>query len=647
STCHWCHVMERESFEDEEIAAYLNENYVLIKVDREERPDIDETYMTAVNLMTGRGGWPMTVWLTPDGKPFFGGTYFPARDGDRGAGSGFLTLAQRLRAAYDAEGDQIAAHADKVAEAIRQASARPAAEQMPGVREMQSAAVAYRQSHDAARGGFSGAPKFPQPSILEFLLRNQRRTQESGTLVMIRRQLDAMAAGGIYDQIGGGFHRYSTDANWLVPHFEKMLYDNAQLVSVYLSAYQVTGIEAYARIARETLDYLAREMQSPEGGFYSATDADSEGVEGKFFVWTPDEIDAVLEPNEAALVKRYYGVTAAGNFEHANILHVAMPLDKAAAAVGVKPDEARAVIDAARRKLYDARLGRVPPHTDAKVIAAWNGLALTAFARGGFVLGEPRYTAQARRTADFLLEKLESDGRLMRIYNNGTASAEGTLEDYAFLAAGFLDLFEAGGDVRDLQAAERLMEALELRFIDAEAGGYFQTPADGEKLIARQKPDNDGALPSGNSVAALNLLRLAEFTSNDEYRKRADAVVKGVSGLLARAPRAAPMMLAALDFRNDLPKEIVIVKPAPGASADALLDKLRAAFVPNRVLVVTAEGAPAEAFSAAVPLVEGKKALEGRATAYVCEKQLCALPTSDPDTFAAQIAQVRKYSEVE
>jgi uncharacterized protein YyaL (SSP411 family) len=464
---------------------------------------------------------------------------------------------------------------------------------------------------------------------------------------MVEHTLERMAAGGMYDQIGGGFHRYSTDASWQVPHFEKMLYDNALLTVIYLEGYQVTGRADFAGVAREILDYLILEMRSPEGGFYSATDADSEGEEGKFFVWTAEEIERVLDAKNERLIRTYYGVEVKGSFEGANILHVVSDLREAAAAAGIPTGEAEKALRESRRTLYETRQKRVPPLTDTKIITAWNGLALSALARGAQVLGVPDYATQARATADFILSKLEKEGRLKRIWKDGRAKAEGTLEDYAFLAAGLLDLYEATAELRYLQAAMRLMKTLEAHFTDPEGGGYFFTPKGGERLIARQKPDTDGAVPSGNSVAASNLLRLAEFTSDDAYRARADALVRGVSAILSRAPRAAARLLSAIDFRNDLPKEIVIVKPAPGADAEPLLAKLRTTFVPNRVLVVISEAEAGGEIGKVVPLVRGKKALDGRPTAYVCERRICALPTSNPAVFAKQIAGVRKFSEME
>ncbi|MFQ5457567.1 MAG: thioredoxin domain-containing protein, partial [Myxococcota bacterium] len=466
-------------------------------------------------------------------------------------------------------------------------------------------------------------------------------------LQMATLTLEKMAAGGIHDQVGGGFHRYATDARWLVPHFEKMLYDNAQLAVIYIEGYQATGRADFARVSRETLDYLIREMRAPGGGFYSATDADSEGIEGKFFIWRVDEIDALLDPKAAALVKAYYGMTPGGNFEHANILHVAATLEEAARAAGVKIADARATLDAAREKLYAARLKRVPPLTDTKVIVAWNALAVSAFARGALVLDEPRYAAEAKRTGDFILQRMEKDGRLKRIWKDGRAKAAGTLDDYAFLAAGLLDLYEVTWDPKYIAAAKRLSDTLEAHFRDEKSGGYFMTPSDGEALIARQKPAHDGALPSGNSVAALNLLRLAEFTSDDAYRERSDAVVRGASAVLLRGPRSLTKMLSALDFRHDLPKEIVLVKATPEGDAGPLLAELRRAFVPNRVIAVTAGGEAASKLAQTVPLAEGKTAIDGKTTAYVCEREVCALPTSDPEVFAKQIGSVRKYSEVD
>jgi uncharacterized protein YyaL (SSP411 family) len=537
--------------------------------------------------------------------------------------------------------------ANKIVAAIQRASLPAPAESLPGIKEIHAGGAALESSYDRKNGGFGGAPKFPQPVMLEFLLRYHRRTGDSKILKMVEHTLERMAAGGVYDQIGGGFHRYSTDRAWQVPHFEKMLYDNGQLATIYLDGYLVTGRPDFAEVAKQILDYTIREMQSPEGGFYSATDADSEGEEGTFFIWKSAEIDEVLGPERGKFVRAYYGVTEQGNFEHANILHVSGTLEEAAKTAGISPEDAKEVLAASRKALYEKRKSRIPPLTDTKIIAAWNGLMLSALAKGALTFNNATYLAEARRTGNFLTSKMMKDGRLARIWKDGKTKAAGTLEDYAFVAAGLLDLYEATFDSDYLVAAKELSDTLETHFRDRKDGGYFLTPDDGEDLIARQKPDRDGVLPSGNSVAVSNLLRLGEFTSDDAYRQRAEAAILGSAGIMKRSPRSATKMLSALDFKNDFPKEIVIVKPSPEADAGPLLEKIRTTYVPNKVLVVITEGDEADALAKLIPLAKGKVALEGRPTAYVCEKQVCALPTSDPEVFEKQIARVRKFSEME
>jgi len=459
STCHWCHVMEEESFDNEEIARYINENYVIVKVDREERPDIDAIYMSAVQALTGSGGWPMTVWLTPDRKPFFGGTYFPARDGDRGARVGFLTLLRKLKEAYTSQADKVSETSARLTEAIRQNLApAPGKKGLPDGRVLEAAAAHYRSRYDSARGGLGGAPKFPSSLPVRFLLRYHRRTQDEEALRMAAQTLEKMAAGGMYDHVGGGFHRYSTDAQWLVPHFEKMLYDNALLAMAYLEGYQATGNEDFARVAREILRYVERDMTSSEGAFYSATDADSatpagRREEGWFFTWTPEEIRAAIGPERARIVEAYYSVTPAGKFEGRNILHAARPLEEVARELGLPPEKVRAVVEESRELLYTARAKRPPPLRDEKVLAAWNGLMIGAHAQAALVLGDERYAARAARAAEFVLTRMRKDGRLLRSSKDGQARHNGYLDDYAFLIAGLLDLYESTGVPRWLREA--------------------------------------------------------------------------------------------------------------------------------------------------------------------------------------------------
>jgi hypothetical protein len=644
STCHWCHVMEEESFDDEEIARFLNEHYVAIKVDREERPDIDAVYMAAVQAMTGRGGWPMSVWLTPGREPFYGGTYFPARDGDRGARVGFLTLLGILRRAYDERSSEVAQQSVELVRLIRQ-SLDAAPGELAGPPTLHAAAAALRAQFDPEHGGVRGAPKFPSSMPVRLLLRYHRRTGDAEYLRMAAVTLEKMAAGGIRDHVGGGFHRYATDPRWLVPHFEKMLYDNALLVLAYLEGYQATARKDFEQVARGILRDLERDMTAPEGAFYSATDADSPGPdgdpeEGYFFTWTPREIEAVLGPERARAVNAYYAVTAEGNFEGRNILHTPAAPEPVARALGLTPDELLATVREANGRLYEARRRRPAPLRDEKILTAWNGLAISAFARAGLVLAEPRYAVQAGRAASFVLAKLRKEGRLLRSFKDGRGRHNAYLEDYAFLIAGLLDLYEATGEPRWLAEAVALDAVLEEHYEDRDKGGFFQTSDDHERLLAREKPGTDDAVPSGNSVHALNLLRLGELTARAGYRARAERTIRVVGDTLARAPIALSEMLLAVDFLTDRPKEVILVAPQMPSGAEPLLAEVRAAYLPNAVLVLARDEAGRTAHEKLVPILQGKRALEGRPTAYVCERGLCKLPTSDPQVLARQLREV-------
>jgi len=645
STCHWCHVMEEESFDDEEVARFINENYVIIKVDREERPDIDAVYMSAVQALTGGGGWPMTVWLTPDRKPFFGGTYFPARDGDRGARVGFLTLLRQLKASYGAQRDKITGASARLSEAIRRNLApEPGAKALPDASVLEAAASYYRSRYDSTHGGLLGAPKFPSTLPVRFLLRYHRRARDPEALHMAAQTLEKMAGGGVYDHVGGGFHRYSTDERWLIPHFEKMLYDNALLAMAYLEGYQATGRADFVRVAREILRYVERDMTSPEGAFYSASDADSlapngEREEGSFFTWTPDAIRAALGGERARVVVAYYGVTAGGNFEGRSILHVPRVLADVARSLGLAPERVRALVEESKDALYLARGKRPHPLRDEKILAAWNGLMIGAHARAALVLADERYAQRATRAAEFVLTRMRRDGRLFRSYKDGKARHDAYLDDYAFLIAGLLDIYEATGESRWLQEALSLDATLEKLFEDEQHGGYFMTSKDHESLLAREKPAYDGAEPSGNSVQALNLLRLHELTTQDRYRVRAERLLRAFGARLTEAPAALSEMLLAADFHLDTPKEVVIVAPTSRKDAEPLLAKLRSTFLPNRVLAVAVQGGDIAGQSRLVPLLQGKAVREGRATGYVCEERVCRLPTSNPEVFARLLRQ--------
>jgi uncharacterized protein YyaL (SSP411 family) len=643
STCHWCHVMEEESFENLEIAEHLNRHYIAVKVDREQRPDIDSIYMAAVQMLSGSAGWPMTVWLTPERKPFFGGTYFPPRDGMRGVQTGLLTLLSRLQVAYQQDPEQIITHAKEITQRIQLALAPDQGQHLPGVTVLKTAAEHFKKTFDVQYGGFGTAPKFPRPVELEFLLRYSRRTQDQQVQTMVVKTLEAMAAGGIFDHVGGGFHRYATDRQWLIPHFEKMLYDNALLTIAYLEGYQVTGREDFASVVRRVLQYITSEMTAPEGAFYSATDADSEGEEGAFFVWTATEIEKILGAQPAKLFSTVHGVTEKGNFNGKNVLSLVRPVAVVAKELGETPEQVEKRLQEARTALHAARQKRIAPYKDTKIIVSWNGLMISAFARAALALNSPEYAQCAQRAAEFVLTKMKKGDRLYRSAFNGVASGMAYLDDYAFLAAGLIDLYEVTFDARWLREAIILHQVLEKHFWDQQHGAFFLSPDDGEVLLAREKPNYDGPEPSGNSVAVLNLLRLAELTTNDHYRQMAQQAIRAFAGQFAQAPTSMPRMLAALDFTLDKPKGIVIVKPSREASAELLLTKLRVTFLPNRILTVVTQGEDLAHQQLLIPLLESKIAIGGKVTAFVCEQQICALPTSDPAVFEQQIAKVELF----
>ena len=633
STCHWCHVMERESFEDEEIARVLNERYVPIKVDREERPDVDGLYMTAVQILTGSGGWPMSVWLTPEREPFFGGTYFPPHDGARGAARGFLSILVEIADVWAKDAQRVKAATTSLVDAVRAALAphgAPAAG-MPGPEVLEAAFHGFRAAFDDANGGLRGAPKFPSSLPVRFLLRYHRRARDAEALRMATVTLERMAAGGLHDQVGGGFHRYSTDATWLVPHFEKMLYDNALLAVAYAEAWQVTGRRDLARIVRQTLDYLGREMTSPEGALYSATDADSEGEEGRFFVWSAAELRALLG-GDAERFMRFHGASEAGNFDGRNVLHVPAPDE----------DEWEALAPQ-RALLYAAREGRPRPLRDEKILTGWNGLAISALALSGRVLGQDRYVVAAARAAEFVLARMVVDGRLRRAFLDGAAGVPAFLDDHAFLAQGLLDLYEATFDVRWLEAAVELSERLEALFGDPQGGAWFSAAGDHERLLAREKPTHDGAEPSGASVALVNALRLSAFTTDDRWRLRAERALRHYGSALEEHPSAFTEMLLAVDFATDDAREVVLVWPDGEGAPEPFLSVLRRGFLPNRALAGAAEGPALERLGRVAPVAAEKVALGGRPTAYVCQRGQCRLPAIAPEELAAQIAPVSPY----
>jgi uncharacterized protein len=620
STCHWCHVMERESFENESVAEVLNQNFVPVKVDREERPDLDRVYMLFVQASTGSGGWPMSVWLTPEGKPFYGGTYFPPDN--RYGRPGFRTILESLARAWREEREKIEQSGSQVIEQLRDYGAAGPGRGEPREQALDSTYHAFRRSFDARLGGFGGAPKFPRPSVHNFLLRYWARTANEEARDMVLATLDAMAKGGMNDQLGGGFHRYSVDERWFVPHFEKMLYDQAQLAISYLEAYQITREARYAGVARDIFEYVLRDLSAPAGGFYSAEDADSiidpanphEKGEGAFYVWTYEELVDALGPADAEVFAARFGVERSGNvhedphgeFGGKNILYQA--------------GDGNEDLSASMAKLLEIRSGRPRPHLDDKVLTSWNALMISAFAKGAQILEEPRYARAARSAREFLSSHLwrESDGILLRRYRDGEAAIEGFLDDYAFLINALVDLYETEFNLADLDWAERLAERAMERFEDPAEGGFFSTPAGQSDLVLRLKDDYDGAEPSGNSVMALALLRLSRLRDRQQFRKSAERALEAFAPKMARMGPGLPQMLVAEMFATGKPMEIVLAGPNSG-----MLQEVRRRFLPDAV-VMRGEHAP-----------QPMPPVEGRETAYVCENYACQMPVQDVAGLAA------------
>lgn len=646
STCHWCHVMEHKSFESDSIAALMNENFVCIKVDREERPDVDKVYMTTVQALTGQGGWPLSVWLTPDLKPFFGGTYFPPDS--RHGRPGFPDVLRQLSKAWREQREQILASGDNILAALKEhtLAARDTATVLlaPLAR---TAFGQFQQSYDARLGGFGNAPKFPRPSVFNFLLRYAARNNDRNAVEMTLHTLERMWAGGMYDHLGGGFHRYSVDANWRVPHFEKMLYDQALLVWSYLEAYQITREDFYAQVARETLDYVLRDMTHPEGGFYSAEDADSaldpkhpeEKVEGAFYMWERAEIVAALGEADAEVFNYFYGVSDSGNtisdpqgeFEKRNVLYAAYTLAEAAKRFKRSEPELAALVASAKAKLFEARAHKPRPHLDDKIITAWNGLMISAFARAGQVLNEPKYLEAATRAAAFVTAKNYDPNThtLKRRYRAGEAKFPAHLDDYAFFTLGLLDLYEASFEVKCLQQAVALTETQLRLFRDEHGGGFFDSAGDDATILLRLKEEYDGAEPSGNSIAAWNLLRLAQMLNRQEWWDLAESTMRAFASRAERMPHAMPQMLAAMDFGFDKPKQIIIAGKPGAADTQDLLAAIHSRFIPNKVLLL-ADGEEGQAYLRTnLPMLASMTLLENKATAYVCENYTCQLPTND------------------
>ncbi len=633
SACHWCHVMERESFENEEIAALMNENFINIKVDREERPDLDQIYMNAVQMMTGQGGWPMTVFLTPEGVPFYGGTYFPPED--RHNMAGFPRVLTGVAETYRTRPNDVTQTAVQMLGELRRFGIAQASGESFSLEMLDAAEGGMARSYDTKHGGFGSAPKFPAAMNLEFLLRQHHRTGEAQSLEMVEQSCRKMAEGGLYDQLGGGFHRYSTDARWLVPHFEKMLYDNALLSRLYLHVYQQTGDEFYRRVAVETLDYVMREMTDERGGFYSTQDADSEGHEGKFFVWSPSEIEEVLGAEEAALFNAYYDVTEGGNFEGKNILNIKAAAEEVAKRAGVSVERLLEAVSRGREKLFAAREARIKPARDEKVLTAWNGLMLASFAEAAAILERQDYLEVAGKNAAFVLDELRRDGLLLRTYKDGQAKLNAYLEDYAFYADGLVALYQASGELRWLEEAKALTDKMVEEFWDEEDGGFFYTGTSHEELIVRTKDYFDNATPSGNSVAAEVLLHLSALTGDEQYQRKAITLFRLLSNYLKRYPSAFGRALGALDFHLSTPKEIAVVGEAEAAETKLLLREIWKRYLPNKV-VAQSTGVDERA-AELVPLLRGRTMIEGQSTTYVCEHYTCQQPVTKPVDLAAQL----------
>ena len=639
SACHWCHVMERESFENETIAGLMNDNFVSIKVDREERPDLDQVYMQAVQMLTGSGGWPMTVFLTPEGKPFYGGTYFPPED--RQGMPGFPRLLTSIAEAYSTNRGEIDRVTKQLTTQMSQSNQVSQGTSILTVDILHKAYSSLATNFDYQNGGFGNAPKFPQPMTPEFLLRYYHHGYNPRALELVELTLEKMAYGGIYDQIGGGFHRYSTDAYWLVPHFEKMLYDNALLARLYLHTYLITGRALYRRVVEETLDYVLREMTDSSGGFYSAQDADSEGVEGKFFVWSPDEINSVMGDADGEVFAGYYGVTGAGNFEGKNILNIRQDPEEFAETKGLTADQLGDIINRGSKALLEVREQRIHPMRDDKVLASWNGLMLRSFAEAAAALGRPDYLAVAIKNAEFLARSMKSDGRLLRTYRDGQAKLLGYLEDYSFVIDGLLALYEATFDLRWLDEAVTLADSMIELFWDEGIGGFYDTGSDHETLVVRPRDVFDNAQPCGGSVASDVLLRLAVFTGNNEYSAKATAPLRSLHQAMSQSPGGTGHWLSALDFYVSPPKEIAVIGPRDDPTTQALLDTVFHRFLPNKVVMgVETPLIPADDNSEAdIPLLAGRGMVGGLPTAYVCQNYACQLPVTDPAGLAEQLSE--------
>jgi uncharacterized protein YyaL (SSP411 family) len=635
ATCHWCHVMAHESFEDEEIAQVLNAHFIAIKVDREERPDIDKIYMSVCQAMTGRGGWPLSIFMTHQGKPFFAGTYFPKSS--RMGMPGFMDIITKTAFLWEGDRSQLLEASEKITKHLTSISDSSTSAIALDSETLKKSYKQLEMTFDPNWGGFGTAPKFPTPHHLTFLLRWHKRSGDSGALKMVEKTLDAMKRGGIFDQIGFGFHRYSVDERWLVPHFEKMLYDQALLAMAYIEAYQVTGNVKYAQGAHEIFTYVERDMTSLHGGFYSAEDADSEGIEGRFYLFTPHEVRKHLGEERGNLFCRFYDITEKGNFEEGrSISHMPMALQVFAEKEEMDVRKLEKALEDARKKLFAIRKRRIHPQKDDKILTSWNGLMIAAFAKGYQAFGNQVYADTARRAADFILKNLRTfDGRLLRRYRQGDAAYPGYLDDYAFLVLGLIELYEATFEVSYLTEAIKLNEAMVDIFWDKQGEGLFFTGQGNEPLITRSKEVYDGALPSGNSVAALNFLRLSRMTGNINLEQKAEQLIRAFSRQVADQPMAYTQLLIALDFMIGPSQEIVVAGDPTLTNTQAMIHAAQRSFLPNKVLLLRLQGTKGKKLATLSPFVEAMGSINNQPTVYVCETYSCKTPIKDVDALKA------------
>jgi len=654
STCHWCHVMEHESFENDSIAAMMNNLFVSIKVDREERPDVDKVYMSAVQAMTGSGGWPLSVFLTTDLKPFYGGTYFPPRDAH--GRPGFPRVLERIHQVWEDDREKIIESGNQLIALLRQEQGAPESDADIGESILKKTYHQIAAQYDAKYGGFGGGTKFPRPVVLNFLLRYHARTHTVEPLNMALATLRSMALGGMYDHLGGGFHRYSVDAQWRVPHFEKMLYDQAQLANSYLDGYQITHDEFYARIARETLDYVLRDMTDPGGGFYSAEDADSpdpekpsNSSEGAFYFWTKAGIERILASDSAEIFCHHYGVDEHGNalsdplgeFKNKNILFSPFTLEQTANFFSMDRTKIESILAAARKKLFEMREARPRPLRDDKIITAWNGLMIGAFARASRIFSEPRYAEAATRAAHFVETALydPATSTLKRRFRNTEAKFEAQLDDYAFFIQGLLDVYEATFDPRSLQLALELHGTQISFFWDASEGGFYDFSGRDPSILLRTKETYDGAEPAGNSVAAMNLIRISQMTNDSILKKMLETMIRLIGAQVQQTPHAMPLMMAAIDFFLSTPKQIVIAGKRDSADTRKFLEEIARRYLPNKILLLANGDSNQKFLASRLPFLASMTPLENKATAYICENYACNLPTNDVNHFITILDQ--------